>query len=197
MKVGTMTDSELVEAIKTGGSKRQRAIAVIYKDKSFSQQVIQFVQKNSGNLQDGQDIFHEGIIVLDRNIRNGKFQLESSLKAYLFSSCRFLWMNQIRKKRKIDLTEDVKIMDEVDDKNPETIFTNDEKKNILQQVVGQLSERCQKILELWKLSYSMEEIAEKMGFSSAAMARKNKYRCHKSLMDFLTKHPELAALLKM
>lgn len=190
------TDSELITAIKAGGTQRQRAIRYIYNNKGFSQKIIQFVKNNSGNLQDGQDAFHEGIIVLDRNIRQDKFRGESALSSYLYSICRFHWMNQIRKKAKVDYTEDQQRLDEVEIENPENMMMGDERKTMLEKILSQLGERCQKILHLWKLSYSMEEIAEKLGFSSAAMARKNKYRCHKSLMKYLEENPEERDFLK-
>lgn len=190
------TDKELIAAIKSGGTERQRAIRYIYNEKGFSQKIIQFVKKNSGNFHDGQDVFHEGIIVLDRNIRQDKFRGESALSSYLYSICRFHWMNQIRKKAKMDYTEDQQRLDEVETENPESKVMSEERKNLLQKVISQLGERCQKILELWKLSYSMAEIAKKLGLSSAAMARKNKYRCHKSLMKYLEEHPEERDFLK-
>jgi len=181
MKAQKYTDTEVIAAIKSGGPGRQKVIRFLYDDASLKSKIIQFVSRNSGNYQDGEDMFHEGIIVFDRNIRQNKFKEETSIQGYLYSICRFLWMNQIRK------TEQV---------TPEALLFNEEQKDILRSLVGQLGERCQKILELWKLSYSMEEIAKELGFSSAAMARKNKYRCHKSLLEIVHKHPKLINTLK-
>lgn len=192
----SIAENELISAINAGGTQRQRALRQIYKDQALKGKVVRYVQNNSGNFQDGQDIYQEGIIVLDRNIREDKFRGETSLQGYLYSICRFLWMNQIRKKAKVDLTDDHTKMDDVETHTPEISMIDDERKSVLQKVVSQLGERCQKILELWKLSYSMDEIAQKLGFSSAAMARKNKYRCHKSLLGFLEKNPDLMEQLK-
>lgn len=191
-----LSDLELIKAIKAGGAKRQKAIQQIYTDKGLRNKVIHFVQQNSGNQQDGQDMFHEGIIVLDRNIRQEKFRGDSSISLYLYSTCRFLWMNQIRKKAKVDLKENNQEMDGLAPENPEADFISLEKKEALKKVLSQLGDRCQKVLELWRLSYSMEEIAQKLGFSSAAMARKNKYRCHQSLMKYLKEHPEWMEILR-
>ncbi len=197
MKAGFENDEAIIQAIKTGGANRQRAIRFLYKTNTeLMRKVIGYIKNNSGNEQDGQDMFHEGIIVLDRNIRNDKFRGESSLNGYLFSICRLLWMNQIRKKGKTDLRDDPMTMDQPELADPEKISLAEEKKAILEKVLGQLGERCKQILELWKLSYSMQEIADKLGFSSAAMATKNKYKCHKSLMNFLKGHPQIMDLLK-
>ena len=107
MKAGFENDEDIIKAIKSGGAKRQRAIRFLYNtNQDLLQKVVSYVKNNSGNEQDGQDMFHEGIIVLDRNIRNDKFRGESSLGGYLYSICRLLWMNQIRKNIKVDLRGD-------------------------------------------------------------------------------------------
>lgn len=197
MKTLTFSDAEITKAIKKGGQGRQDVIKFLYREEALKNKIIYFVKQNSGNFEDGQDMFHEGIIVLDRNIRQDKFKGESSIKGYLFSICRFLWMNQIRKKSKITFTEDNSRLDSVAEETPESKLFSSEQKDILSQLMSQLGDRCQKILELWKLSYSMDEIAEKLNFSSAAMARKNKYRCHKSLLTIIEENPDLVSSLKI
>lgn len=182
-------DRELMEAILAGGAKRQKAIGEIYHDKELQGKVIRFVQQNKGNFQDGQDAFHEGIIVLDANIRNGKFRGESSLKGYLFSICRLVWMNQLRKKARVEFREDTLKFDQPTEGNPEIELMGEEKQSLLRHILTQLGDRCKKILELWQLSYSMEEIAEQMDLASAELARKHKYRCHQSLMELLKAQP--------
>ena len=197
MNAVTFSDEEIITAIKSGGRKRQEVIRFLYQDDALKNKIVYFVKRNSGNLEDGQDMFHEGIIVLDRNIRQDKFKGDSSIQGYLFSICRFLWMNQIRKQGKVSLTEDNSQLDSIAAETPESKLFTSEQKNILKQLLSNLGERCQKILELWKLSYSMEEIAKELNFSSAAMARKNKYRCHKSLLTIIEEHPQLANALKV
>lgn len=190
LSMKAFSDQELVEAIKRGGSGRQEAIRFIYNKNDLRRKVVHFVRNNQGNEADGNDMFHEGIIVLDRNIREDKFRAESSVEGYLYSICRFLWQNQRRKKARIDLKEDATQMDQVEDSTPEVELLSDEKKNILRRALEQLGERCKQILELWQLSYSMEEIATEMNFSSAQMARKNKYRCQQSLLKFFKEQPQ-------
>lgn len=190
------SDQDLVAAIKKGGSSRQEAIRFVYDKADLRGKVVHFVRRNQGNDADGHDMFHEGIIVLDRNIREDKFRGESSVEGYLYSICRFLWQNQRRKKARVDLKEDATQMDQVESNNPEVELISDEKKNILRRALEQLGERCKQILELWQLSYSMEEIATEMNFSSAQMARKNKYRCQQSLLKFFKEQPKWKQWLK-
>ena len=177
-----------MEAISQGGVRRETALKEIYDDQDLKRKVISFVRNRNGNTEDGQDMFHEGIIVLDRNIREGKFRGESPLKGYLYSICRFLWMNQLRKNSHTVQGAEKVMVNEPDEETPEIAVITQERKDLLNQLLGNLGERCQQILELWKLSYSMEEIAGKLGFSSAGMARKAKYRCHLSLVELVQQH---------
>jgi RNA polymerase sigma factor (sigma-70 family) len=188
-------DKDLIADIRSGGAARQKAIKEIYNWQNAREKVIAFVKRNSGNEADGQDIYQEGIIALDRNIREGKFRGDSSLSLYLFSTCRFLWMNQLRKNQRVNLKADAVDMDVPSTETPEHTIVNKERREILQQLLSQLGEKCQKILEMWQLSYSMTEIATAMNLSSEKMARKSKYRCHQSLMNIIKSKPNWQDLL--
>lgn len=197
MKPNNQTDERIISDILAGGRKRMEALQTIYKNRQLRDMVSSFIKNNKGNAEDGQDIFHDGMIALDQNIRNGKFRGESPLDGYLYSICRFLWMNQLRKKTR---TVTMETLPQADDappvETPEGIFLDEERKDALNRLMEKIGERCSKILELWKLSYSMEEIAELLGFSSAGMARKAKYRCHASLLEQIKNNPQWASLLR-
>jgi len=196
MQTSQWTDDQFLAAINSGGQNRQAALRAIYDDNELKRKVIQFVRNRQGNTEDGQDMFHEGIIVLDRNIRESKFRGEAPLKGYLYSICRFLWMNQLRKQAHTTQGAETMLANEPDEYTPEITMIAQERKDLLNSLLGQLGERCQRILELWKLSYSMEEIATSLGFSSADMARKAKYRCHVSLVELVQQNPEIQRVLK-
>ncbi|MEO6037372.1 MAG: sigma-70 family RNA polymerase sigma factor [Saprospiraceae bacterium] len=196
MQTSQWTDDQFLAAINSGGQNRQTALRVIYGDNELKRKVIQFVRNRQGNADDGQDMFHEGIIVLDRNIRENRFRGEAPLKGYLYSICRFLWMNQLRKQAHTTQGAETVLANEPDEHTPEITMIAQERKDVLNNLLSQLGDRCQRILELWKLSYSMEEIADSLGFSSADMARKAKYRCHLSLVDLVQQNPEMQKALK-
>jgi len=185
MNLKPVDNRYLIDAIKEGGAKRQQAIRTIYDDRILKGKVINFVRNHGGNTEDGQDIFHEGIIALDRNIRENKFREETGVQGYLFSICRFAWMNRARKQSKMRLTDETSTFDGFDEETPDVTFFEKEQKELLQ-----------KILEMWKLSYSMSEIAKKMNLANDVQARKAKYRCHNSMMKYLEKNPQIIELLK-
>ena len=191
-----LNDAVLIENIKTGGIKRQQAITTIYKDKKTKSQVINFVINNSGNKEDGIDVFHEGIIAIDDNVRKGKYLEKGSLAGYLFSICRFIWLNKLRKDKRIVFTEEENQLDQVSYDTPETLSLAQEQKEIIHKLLSRLGERCQQILELWKLSYSMEEIALKVGLTNAGNARKQRYTCYQKLLKIVDSEPGLKNALK-
>ena len=71
-----------------------------------------------------------------------------------------------------------------------------EQKNVIQQLLGRLGDKCQKILELWKLSYSMEEIATQVGLKDAGVARRQRYNCYQKLLKIVEQEPSLLNFLK-
>lgn len=190
------TDNLLIEEIKAGGQKRQNAITKIYQDKDLKKQVVAFVKNNNGSLQDGVDIFHEGIIAFDENVRKNKYLGEGSLKGYLYSICRFLWLNRLKRNKKMIYTAETSELDQVSFETPESLSLQEEQKQMLDQLLKQLGDKCQQILELWKLSYSMEEIAEKVGLDNAGIARRQRYNCYQKLMQILDNEPGIKSIFK-
>jgi RNA polymerase sigma factor (sigma-70 family) len=191
MNAEEYTDLQLVEAIKRGGTIREKALLDLYIKSDLRIMVYAYISDNGGNRQDGKDMYQEGIIVLDRNIRHGKFRGESNLETYLFSICKFLWLNRKRKTNRMDLKEDTDTFEIVQNETPEITFINREQSDALKTLIKGLGGRCQKVLKLWQLSYPMMEISDKAGLSSEGMARKIKYQCLKKLIDMVSGNSNL------
>lgn len=189
-------DKALLEAIQTGSNQRELALKQIFIKGKFKTKVRQFILSNSGNAQDAEDMIQEGIITLDKNIRAGKFNQESSIDVYLTSICKFLWMNQIRKKSKISLKDDFQPLNLQTDSNQGLDLIEKEKGLLMDSLLERIGKRCKQIISLWKLSYSMPEIAELTGLSSEAMARKTKYNCMKKLKEIIQNNPDIITQLK-
>ncbi len=190
-----VSDAVILDNIKAGGARRQKAIAMIYEDNALKNQVIGFVLNNNGNRDDGIDIFHEGIIALDENVRKDKFKGDGKLKGYLYSICRFLWLNRLKKDQRIKYTSESHELDQVTFTTPEHLSLAAEQKDILDQLLGRLGGKCQQILEMWKLSYSMEEIARDVGLSNAGVARRQRYNCYQKLLQIIEQEPNLRNIL--
>lgn len=194
--ITTFSEEALIEAIEAGGQRRQKAIAFIYQDKALKNQIVAFVKNHNGNQEDGIDVFHEGIIAFDKNIRSKNYKGEGRLKGYLYSTCRFIWLNKLKRDKKIVYTEEEAQLDQVLYETPESLSLDKEQKGIIAKILGQLDPKCAKILELWKLSYSMDEIAEQVGIKDGSIARRQKYNCYQKLLQIVDNAPNLKNLLK-
>lgn len=187
---------DLAAAIRSGGLKREQALSSLYNVTGLFFKIKQMVTNHGGNVEDARDVFHEGIITLDRKIRQNEYEDRGTIESYLFGVCRFIWSNQQRKNKRVELKEDFTPYDQSTGENPLDTMLNNEGQNMVATLFGQLGETCSKILSLWKLSYSMNEIAEEMGLPSGDNARKHKFRCYQKLLGLIDNSPELATNLK-
>lgn len=191
-----ITDEQLVEAIcSPDPGKRDWAVYQFYADASLRESIIRYVVRNGGNEEDGQDVFQEAICVFDRKVRAGKFNYESKLSTYLFSIAKWHWVSFRRKYKKFEELENYTA--EGEGESFDDRLQNEDLKKLLAMGIGELGERCQKLLGYYKLDYSMQEIKEQLGFSSPAMARKEAYRCRERLRKVFLKNPHLLNALNI
>lgn len=175
LESGLNSDQALVEAIAQGD---QLALKKVYQQ--HWNMVLSLVLNNSGSEADAKDIYQEAIIVLLQKARSGEFVLTSKLKTYLYSVCRRLWLKQLNRNSKftgtVDDNESFAELDEDMDAH--------EKKTAMQRVIrtsmDELGEPCKTIIvDFFYGGLTMEEIATKMGYTNAANAKNQKYKCFK------------------
>ncbi|MFT6744957.1 MAG: DNA-binding CsgD family transcriptional regulator, partial [Bacteroidia bacterium] len=56
-------------------------------------------------------------------------------------------------------------------------------------------DKCKEVLQLWSMSFSMTEIAEKLDYTSSQVVMNKKNLCLKELRKQLADNPNLANLL--
>jgi len=194
MMPGGMDDEALMRGITGGESSRDAALRYIFSSSNWRAATIAWVQQYGGNEQDGEDVFMETIVYFDRNIRLGQFEGKSGLKTYFLAIAKRRWWKMLQKRRP---EEEITAL-HYDEALPsvEELTIAAEQRVYLDKMLAQMSERCQKMLKLYKLSYSMAEIAADMGLSSAEMAKKEVYRCRQRALRFLGDNPEWEDLIK-
>lgn len=176
-------DRKYVEAILFGN---QGDLEQLYAD--FFSQISRHIFSHGGNQADAEDIFQEGIIVVYKKLQNKEFSLTSSFGSFLYGICKYLWMNQLRKKKRgelpLDTDKDIKDDDELD----EIIFKR-EQYRLFQSKLLQLGEDCQRLLRLFFEGVSMREIAKIMGYKSENYAKKKKFTCKSTLINKIEADP--------
>ncbi|MFZ1379620.1 MAG: sigma-70 family RNA polymerase sigma factor [Saprospiraceae bacterium] len=183
-----MHEADLISAIKTGGYPRELALKQIYLNQQLKLNTKNHLIKFNCPDYDFEDLFQEAIIVMDRNIRNGQFEERGTLEAYLFKICKYLWFNELRRNKKhvsVEILENLEksvTFDQVQTQYDEDLLI------LLDLTLKKMDDRCRKVLELWRLSYSMTEIKNIMNLVSEGMARKIKYNCLNKLSELIIKN---------
>jgi RNA polymerase sigma factor (sigma-70 family) len=168
-----MTDQQLIEALK--GQKQEKAFLKLY---AHYPKVEKLVREFGGTRDDAKDVYQEGLIILYNKVTAADFKLTSQLGTYLYSVCRFVWMDHLRKKGK---RQEQKLNEELGvaftDEMEETL----EKESRLQRIEDTLSlvgEKCRKLLQLFYYrGKSMKEVMKMLGYASEDTAKTQKYKC--------------------
>ncbi len=189
-------DTNLIAAITGKETDRNRALQHLVQGSGWRQQVIRYVVANSGVEEDGEEVFMDALTILDRNLRDGKFEGRSALNTYFVQIAKFMWLKRFAKRRpELDVNR-LYPPDQAFEDNIEKILIGAELETVFAQVMAQIGERCKRIFELFHLGHSMAEIAKEVGISDADQAKKEKSRCKKRLLNLLAERPELRNFFK-
>lgn len=167
-----MNDSEIVEHLKH--NRNDKVLVILYKNLPVIKKMI---ITNGGNSEDAEDIFQEALVVVCMNVKKTDFKLTSKLSTYIYSICRFMWKDELKRRNKMIFSYTDTIKDTIDE-NALSAMQQEEQMKIAESVVTSLGERCKELLELfYSGKMKLKEIAAKMGYSSENTAKNQKYKC--------------------
>lgn len=163
--------------ILVGLWKDNKRIIYEFYEAEFSK-VAFMVLKNSGTIEDAKDMFQDALVILMDKFTWGKLDIyECKLGTYIYSISRNLWFEQLRKQKKENEFLDIKkyttvnISVEYYDEEPDLY-------ELTKKAIESLGNPCKELLELYYFeNHPWETIASIMGYSSAASARNQKYKC--------------------
>ena len=168
------SDQDFIEGVRGNDDK---VLSVLYK-KYFSV-VLRYVLNNNGSEEEAQDIYQETIIVLFRNVNQANFVLSCSLQTYIYSIASRLWLKQIHKNSslvKLSGKENHDSIDVSDELNEYEDLENRIQK--MSDCLSQLGEPCKTLIEdFYVHQLSMDQIAEKFGYTNSDNAKTQKYKC--------------------
>jgi RNA polymerase sigma factor (sigma-70 family) len=108
------------------------------------------------------------------------FELTSQVSTYLYSVSRFLWNDELKKRKRLPIStadSDIRQSDSQGDEW-ESLIHQEEKFKKAETILSKIGEKCLKLLKFFYLdNKSMKEIAKKMELSSEKIAKNQKYKC--------------------
>jgi len=163
-----MDNEKIIQQLRSGDNKE--ALQEMYK--SFPS-VRHFIKTHGGNDDDARDMFQESLLIFYRNVQKEDFSLTASLNTYLFSICKYLWKDELKKKNRMVNFEVADVAEEA------AVYKEEElKMRWIDKILDRLGEKCSDILQLFYYKkMSMEEIAVKLQYKNVDTVKTQKYKC--------------------
>lgn len=166
-----MNNQQILTAIRQGNSSDFMEELYLYFPTIKS-----FVLKMSGDEEEAKDVFQEALIIFFEKAQDPNFELSSQATTYVYAIAKNLWFSRLREKGKKISSQTEYITEEEAD--IETYLEEERKYGYLDQIINQLSEKCQAIFkQFYFLKRSMIEIAHDLNISSENAAKTQKYKC--------------------
>jgi RNA polymerase sigma factor (sigma-70 family) len=176
-----LTDSQFIHGLRIGNNE---VLTALYK--RYYNLVLKLVVNNSGTSDAAQDVYQETIIVLFENVQKPQFELNCQLQTYIYSVAKRLWLKQLKKKGQVFLikeNEEGEIADVSED-----IALHQQKEKDFEKVnksLENLGEPCATLIkDFYVAKLSMDEIAEKFGYTNSDNAKNQKYKCLQRLKKY-------------
>ena len=189
MKVDKMySDADLLAAIRNKDTLDE---AIRYMYHHYADTISSLIINNSGNRQDAQDIFQETVVTFIDVVRKNKFRGESSIKTFLVSLARNIWLNQLRKRDRSSVRDVVfeKSRDTTESDVSEHI-ADLESKRILMATIEKLGEKCRKILVMFYFQeLSTKEMLQHLPYENEQVVRNKKHKCLQELSGLIRSNP--------
>ncbi len=165
----------------------KKAIETIYRE-NFNM-VQSLIINNNGSADDAKDIFQETMIVLYEKARSGTFELNCQIKTFVYSVSRRLWLKRLQQQNRYSSPGDnmasvvaVEIeLEEHEQRNAEF--------EMMENAINNLGEPCKSLLEAYYFQKkNMQDIAASFGYTNAANAKTQKYKCLMRLKKIFFTH---------
>ena len=170
------TDYEYLEGLRLSNDAVIRSIY-----KKHYPVIARMVLNNSGTEQEAKDVFQESLLVLYHHVKQQQFSLSCALQTYLYSVAKRLWLKQLHKNHGFyKLDERFYENEDVGAASSDLEVYEEREQNIdrMKESMGQLGEPCKALLEdFYTKHLSMDEIADKFGYTNADNAKNQKYKC--------------------
>lgn len=129
---------------------------------------------------DFEDVFQEACIVLYNKLQDTEFTLTSSIQVFINGVCKNILLKQYNRQPSYTTFETEYILSlamEIDLDEEE--FSA--RRNIFSEVFQQMRTRSSRCYEIFQLVFfrniGMQQIADRLGYTSAANVRQQKYKC--------------------
>lgn len=194
-KLQEYSTEEIISAIRSK-SKINEAIQYLYS--RHYRYLERYVLQNNGNEDDAADIIQECFLVFIKMIEENKFRQEASVKSYLYSITRNLWITELRKRKSMAMRGEIFTMEkEETEADISTSLIRHESHSLIMETFSELGDKCKSILyRFYYEELSMKEIMTLENFSNEQVLRNKKHKCLKGLIEKIQSDPKKYTTIK-
>lgn len=191
---GKLKDIFSNERILNGLMSRDKSIIrFIYKN--HFQQIRHLILSNSGTPMDAEDVFQDALLIIYQKIMKGGMELTCSFSTYLYAICKNVWLTRLEHKGKQPEPRDLSGYElPAEQLNIEAILAENDQHKLFRHHFEKLDEKERKVLSLYLKKVPLAEIANIMGYKSAAYAKVRKYLTKEKLKNSILNDPHYREL---
>lgn len=183
-----MNDEKIIFYLQNG--QHERAFTRLYKH--FSK-VERHILSNSGSKEEALDIFQDALVTLYKKVNSPDFDPKTKIVGFLIQTAKFLWSNELRKKKVRQGSDDSKLGVLKYEDETDNVREKEGKIQLIEEAIQKLGDKCKQILELFYFkSISMTVIAEKFGFKTVNSAKAQKYKCMERVRKMVLEEYDLS-----
>lgn len=195
MIVPEYSDDELIRMI-TSGRPIDKAVKFLYEHYFYV--LSSYIGQHHGSHEDAEDIFQETVLTFIELVQKGKFRGESSVKTFMYSINKNIWLNELKKRgRQMKRDEKFGKEQELEDEGVSKYISNRESRATVYSIIDSLGEVCRKILlAFYYENLSISDILKRLDYQNEQVVRNKKAKCMKSLEEKFNANPALAQQFK-
>lgn len=195
MNLNHSTDKDVLEAIVQGGNQRLLALKTLFENTRIQKTIFSYIANVGGSQDDLREVMQETIIVFDNVVKSGKFNQKSAIETFMVGIAKNVWREILRKRGKYAFIDDMSKIQGVEENSADINIIHEEEErekkqiqDLVQTVLGKLSEHCQNVLALYINKTKMKEIAVIKGYTgpdAEQQAKNAVMRCRKQMRVIL------------
>jgi RNA polymerase sigma factor (sigma-70 family) len=152
------------------------------------QSIVNYVVTNTGNKYDAEDLFQDCVMTIYNKVKNENLNLYVAFSTYFYAVAKRLWLRELDRRNRTNTSYGVN-NELADDFDVISNFVKIEKHKLIWKYFYKLSDKCQKVIQLFIDGSSISEVASIMNLSSEQEAKNQRLKCKNILISHIYNDP--------
>jgi len=153
-----------------------------------------YVVKNSGTPEEAEDVFQEALCIIVQKIKGESPSfLECSFYTFLFSICRNIWLNELRRKKKLLIISQTGSNDQIAEDTSQKLRLA--QKDIFWESIEKLSDNYCLLIRLFIAKKPLSSICKKLKIRDTKEVSRELYRARTMLKEIVTSNENYKNIL--